>query len=261
VFRDGWQEGLVHQLDASVRERLCAAGQLGLTVPNHQALWYTLIMVPFPVIVAPLAAHDGMNGFADDVSLAISDRTAVPSVVRIAGNQWEMLSEGAVSQSDLKAQSRCSIVFICTGNTCRSPMAAALCRQLLAQRLGCQVDELAERGYEVNSAGIAALAGEPAAAEAIDTVRELGGDLTQHASQPLTAELARHADYLITMTQGHQTAILGHFPYSVQPRTLCPKGTDIADPIGAGPEVYRRCGQDILRHLEHWIAELEAPCA
>lgn len=259
LFADGWKDGLSGRLDPSVRERLCAAGQLGVVVPDHPPLWYTLLMVPGPVLLASTSA----NGWNDGVPLAIADpgRRVAPSVVRIEGEKWEVLNEGAVTRADLQDQARCRIVFVCTGNTCRSPMAAALCRKLLADRLGCGVEQLAERGYEVTSAGVAAVPGEPAATEAIDAVRDHGAELAGHASRPLTPDLARHADFLIAMTRGHQGAILSRFAPSAHPRTLCPHGTDVADPIGAGPEVYRRCAQDILRHLEHWIVELERPCA
>jgi protein-tyrosine phosphatase len=148
-------------------------------------------------------------------------------------------------------------VFVCTGNTCRSPMAEALFKKRMAERLGCPVEELPRRGFIVLSAGLAAMMGGGAAPEAIETVRELGADLSQHVSRPLSAKLAAQADYLVGMTRGHLLALAeaGAAPGACL-RLLSAAGEDIADPVGADLPVYRECAQQIVRHLEGLLAEL-----
>jgi protein-tyrosine phosphatase len=181
------------------------------------------------------------------------------SVVRIDGNRWSMVHEGAVSAAEVEQQTTCVIVFVCTGNTCRSPMAEALCVKLLAERIGCIPEELPKRGYLVLSAGLAAVPGDRAAAEAEAIIREMGADLTGHESRPLTAEMVTQADHLITMTQSHAAALIGRFArHQPQPRLLCPCGTDVADPIGGDAEVYRQCAQQIRQHLEQLLPELHS---
>src|SRR5271156_1870643 len=96
-------------------------------------------------------------------------------------SNWQSVADpGAVPGEEPARRTVCTIVFVCTGNTCRSPMAEALFKKLLAERLGCTVEELPARGFSVLSAGLAAMMGGEAAEEAIEVVREYGADLTHH---------------------------------------------------------------------------------
>src|SRR5205085_412340 len=113
-----------------------------------------------------------------------------PTVVRLDGDAWAVRSAGAVSEDLLRRQSACLVVFLCTGNTCRSPLAEALCKRRLADRLGCPPEELSARGVHVLSAGLAAMLGGSAAPEAVTVARSFGADLANHRSRPLTADLA-----------------------------------------------------------------------
>jgi len=149
------------------------------------------------------------------------------------------------------------IVFICTGNTCRSPLAEALCKKRLAERLSCQPEDLPQRGFIVLSAGLSAIMGGGAAAESVEVGRELGADLTGHRSRPLSVELVAQADFLIGMTQSHLLALAGlHRAQGPQVRLLGDDGEDIADPIGCEQEVYRQCARQIDRHLQKLVVEL-----
>src|SRR6516165_10637865 len=97
----------------------------------------------------------------------------------------------------------CHILFVCTGNTCRSPLAQALCARLLADRLGCEPADLPARGFFVQSAGLAAMIGAEATPEAAAIAREHGADLSGHKSQPLTLDLLAQTDLLFAMTEAH----------------------------------------------------------
>jgi protein-tyrosine phosphatase len=140
----------------------------------------------------------------------------------------------------------CLILFVCTGNTCRSPLAEALCKKLLAERLGCAVEELPGRGYVVCSAGLSAFPGSLAAEEAVAVAQARGADLAAHASQPLTPQLLRQADFVFGMTQGHVLGAAGLLiddPPVLE--VLSPDGADLDDPIGGDRQVYEACAEQI----------------
>jgi protein-tyrosine-phosphatase len=150
------------------------------------------------------------------------------------------------------------VLFVCTGNTCRSPMAEGLCRSLLGHfRL--------QREVEVASAGLSALDGGPASREAAIAMRERGVDLSGHQTAGLTAEKVRWADLILTMEEHHRQRLLERFPdaadkaFVLKEYVAAPAGGtpaaqtgrkragsyDILDPFGQSAEVYRRCAMEL----------------
>jgi protein arginine phosphatase len=250
------------QLHELTRMRLTPEGGLAMRRPAHDAILDVLAQRGRPLVLAE-PTPENANWLAtagDAVGLVLEDgppRYNQPATrVRIDGNSWRITSPGAFSEDDLRPLTSCLVLFICTGNTCRSPMAEVIFKKILADRLGCGIDELPARGWWVTSAGLLAWAGEPAAAEAQKAVAEFGGDLSGHRSRPLRADLASEADYLITMTGEHLTSLRGGFSeLGSEPRRLA-GDEDLADPVGGNQAVYDECARTIRTHLERLAAEV-----
>ena len=136
------------------------------------------------------------------------------------------------------------ILFVCSGNTCRSPLAEGLLKRLLK--------EGNISGISVSSAGTSALTGTSASYNAIKVAYEEGIDISDHKARALTSEMIAKPDLIVTMEEGHKQDILAHSP-KAKPKVFLlrnfaqfgSKTRNIFDPYGANIENYRFCFQDI----------------
>lgn len=261
---------LISRLPPDVQGVISPTKSVGLRVPGHSVILDVLQMIAGPLALSSAnrggesdsrTATEVVESLRDDVDLVFDDgptRYGQPSsVIQVTGNQLKILRAGIVPEKAIRRLSCPVIVFVCTGNTCRSPMAEWLCRKMLAQRLGCPIDGLEEQGAMVVSAGIAALGGGRAADEAVQVMAPRELDLSQHETQPLSDSLVRHADVIFAMTQSHRQGIVLQWPEAAErTRLLSPSDTDIPDPIGGPLERYERCAQRIQRELESRLEEL-----
>lgn len=215
-----------------------------------------------PVFVADVGfstVERAARALGEVVGLAVNagERPIGPgaTVVQVDEARWRITRPGVMARDEVERLAARIVLFVCTGNTCRSPLAEALAKKMLADRMGCTPDELPARGYWVLSAGVAAYGGDPAATAARTVAGEFEADLNSHASRPVNPQLLLAADDVIAMTRGHLHALAARYP-GVGPavRLLC-GDEDLDDPIGADTEVYRQCARTIARHLERIISE------
>lgn len=264
-------DSLAARLPDTVRQAVMPQGTLGLRVPAHNTVTDVLQMMPGPIALTSAnlsgkpdatCADPIRDGFGDRVSLILDDgptRYGQPStVVQVDGKLLRILREGVVPEATVRRLSSLMVLLVCTGNTCRSPMAEVLTRNLIAQRLGCDMQQLDDRGVIVMSAGLAAMAGGRPTPEAVHVMNDMGLALDDHASQPLTEQLVRHADRIFTMTAAHRAAIVETWPDAARRTELLRRDDqDVTDPIGGTIDIYRRCAEQIRIELGSRINDLE----
>lgn len=161
----------------------------------------------------------------------------------------------------MNTNSKFQILFVCSGNSCRSPLAEGLLRVKLPSRLQDEV--------EIKSAGTLGIEGSPAARYSVELVKEMGGDISKHNSQGLTEELLRATDLILAMAAEHVDFLYEEFPQYRENVFLLKRfgraageantdnsDDDIFDPVGSSKETYRLCAAIIEEELERILPTL-----
>ncbi|MCE5325856.1 MAG: threonylcarbamoyl-AMP synthase [Planctomycetaceae bacterium] len=242
---------------------LCSEGTIGLRCPSAALSRRMLSLAAGPVVAssANLAggrsatgAKDALETLDGKIDLLIDSgqtRYAKDSTIVqfAAGGGWKILREGVVDEPTIAELTSKTVLFVCTGNTCRSPIAEGLAKMMLAARLGCHSDELQRRGYRVLSAGVVAANGARATPEAVEAAAELGADISNHRSTSLTGKLASSADILLCMSPMHVDEVRRIAPSAAERAALLDESEAIPDPLGGGSGLYRQTARHIARAL------------
>ena len=263
VLGDNHPDSLLRQLPEKVQKCVVPANTLGLRVPAHRLILEVLQLMAGPLALTSanrtgqpdaVTAQQVIDQLGDGVHLVLDDGTSQfgqpSSVVQVEKNRLRVLREGVVSASTLRRLTNFMVLLVCTGNTCRSPMAEVLLKKQLADRLQCELGELQDQGVDVLSAGIAAAAGGRPSSGAVTAMQEKGLDLSEHFSQPVTARLVQHADLILTMTRSQREAVISHCPEAAsRTHVLSTDERDVSDPVGGSVDVYRECAEQIYGNL------------
>ncbi|MFP5264470.1 MAG: hypothetical protein ACLGJB_21500 [Blastocatellia bacterium] len=179
--------------------------------------------------------------YVSETAAKVSDSASSKIVqAALAGNR-----PGAVTAAGYLGKIRRILLFVCSGNTSRSPMAEAIGNAELRARLNITPDALSDSPLRALSAGLSATDGAPMAQHAQDTLRKLGVPFYGHSSRSLTGALVEQAAVIYCMSNTHRETVINLHPSAAwKTRCLDPDG-DIEDPAGGGPEAFLNCAKQI----------------
>ncbi len=249
---------------------LYGAGTIGIRCIDNR-IGQSLLGAAGTPIVAPSANRSGERPAvtAGEVLVAFDGRIPMiltgdgdcrygggSTVVRITDGTVEILRQGVVTRENIDEMSQIRILFLCTGNTCRSPMAEGFCRRIVSEKLNCRVDELDEMSYKIASAGVMAVGSIGASPEAVQACKEKGVEIGGHQSRALDCDEARNCDYIFALAERHRRWLGEMCPEAACKCVLLDSAGDTPDPIGAPIGVYRECAKRIEKAVEKRIGEI-----
>jgi protein arginine phosphatase len=179
------------------------------------------------------------------------------TIVRVKETTYDIVREGVYDARIIERLLKTTILFVCSGNTCRSPMAEAIAKHVLAEKLHVPESELEKKGINVMSAGAMAMPGSRATPQAVDALRTMGVDLSRHRSRPLTVELVHQADMIYTMGRNHAMAVMSLVPSAADKVTTLARDREIDDPIGSDLGVYQELAGELQTLIQDRLNDKE----
>jgi protein-tyrosine phosphatase len=246
-------------------------GTIGIRCPDNEAAVRILSETVWP-IVAPSANPSGQEPattaqqaiayFDGQIEMVIDGGAEAcryqksSTVVKISATGIEVLREGVLSKEDIEHLSTVRIAFVCTGNTCRSPMAQAFAAKYTANKISCNVDSIEAFGYIIESFGISAYDGCPASQEAVKVLQDKGLSINNHRSRLLRRQDIRQSDRIFVMSRHHLDAVLAMDKDARERIFLLDSRDDIPDPMGLGATEYLACAERIEQAVKERMKDI-----
>jgi len=256
-------------LGHEIVENLYSNGSIGIRCPENRVATMLLehcrssVVAPSANLSDQEPATDAagvLGQLCDGVDLVIDGGRCKygrsSTVAKVARGGVEVLREGVWSENRVRAMAELKFLFVCTGNTCRSPMAEGFLKKYLAEKLGCALDQLDQVGYKVSSAGLIKPEGRPATPEAIAACASKGIDIRTHKSRVLTRQLVEESDFIYAMCRAHRKQVVSLSKEAEQRCVLLAGNKEVADPIGQPQHVYDNCAELLEKAVEERINEL-----
>ncbi len=257
------------KLPPEVFDNLYRDRSIGIRCPDNPIASMLLAHV-MSAVVAPSANASGQSPaadagqvieqFAGQIEMVLDGSPCKyaksSTVVRLGKIGLEILRQGVYSESQLLEMVQVTVLFVCTGNSCRSPMAEGLFKKYLAEKLRCPIDRLEEKGYIITSAGTLGIVGFPASSEAVRVCAAKDCDISGHRSRALSRHLIEQSDLIFALARVHRDAVVEISPEAAGKCSLLAEDTDIADPIGQSQAVYDNCAELIDKAIRKRIGEM-----